>query len=91
MLLDRRWDQGQAILARGYVVLVAALFLLFLPFLTAMPVPTDDLGLPLPDRRRDLDLVPELDLDGAARGILPGCRCSPKRSRPSCVRRSPGS
>jgi dolichyl-phosphate-mannose-protein mannosyltransferase len=40
ILLDRRWDRGQAILARGYVVLVAALFLLFLPFLTAIPVPT---------------------------------------------------
>jgi dolichyl-phosphate-mannose--protein O-mannosyl transferase len=39
-LLDRRWDKGQAILARGYLVLVAALFVLFLPFLTAMPVPT---------------------------------------------------
>jgi dolichyl-phosphate-mannose--protein O-mannosyl transferase len=38
--LDRRWDRGQALLARGYVVLVAALFLLFLPFLTAIPVPT---------------------------------------------------
>ena len=53
-------------------MLVAALFLLFLPFLTAMPVPTSALGLPLPDRRRDLDLVPELDLAGPGpRGILP--------------------
>jgi dolichyl-phosphate-mannose--protein O-mannosyl transferase len=38
-LLDRRWDQGQALLARGYLVVVAALFLLFLPLLTALPVP----------------------------------------------------
>jgi len=37
--LDRRWDKGQAFLERGYVVLVLALFVLFLPFLTAMPVP----------------------------------------------------
>jgi dolichyl-phosphate-mannose--protein O-mannosyl transferase len=40
VLLDRRWDDGQAFLGRGYVLLAAALFLLFLPFLTAMPVPT---------------------------------------------------
>jgi dolichyl-phosphate-mannose-protein mannosyltransferase len=39
VLLDRKWDQGQALLARGYLTLVAALFLLFLPLLTAMPVP----------------------------------------------------
>ena len=38
-LLDRRWDEGQAVLARGYLVTVAALFLLFLPLLTALPVP----------------------------------------------------
>jgi dolichyl-phosphate-mannose-protein mannosyltransferase len=48
MLLDRRWDRGQAVLARGYVVLVAALFLLFLPFLTAMPVPTAIWGFRFP-------------------------------------------
>lgn len=48
MLLDRRWDVGQAVLARGYVVLVAALFLLFLPFLTAMPVPTGLWGFRFP-------------------------------------------
>jgi dolichyl-phosphate-mannose--protein O-mannosyl transferase len=39
VLLDRKWDEGQALLARGYLVAVAALFLLFLPLLTAMPVP----------------------------------------------------
>jgi len=48
MLLDRRWDEGQAVLARGYVVLVAVLFLLFLPFLTAMPVPTTIWGFRFP-------------------------------------------
>ena len=39
ILLDRAWDGRHPLLARGYVVLVAALFLLFLPFLTAFPVP----------------------------------------------------
>lgn len=48
ILLDRRWDDGQALVARGYVVLVAALFLLFLPFLTAMPVPTEVWGYRFP-------------------------------------------
>lgn len=48
ILLDRRWDEGQALLARGYVVLVAVLFLLFLPFLTAMPVPTAIWGFRFP-------------------------------------------
>jgi dolichyl-phosphate-mannose--protein O-mannosyl transferase len=48
ILLDRRWDEGQAFLGRGYVVLVAALFLLFLPFLTAMPVPTAIWGFRFP-------------------------------------------
>jgi dolichyl-phosphate-mannose--protein O-mannosyl transferase len=48
ILLDRRWDEGQAILARGYVVVVAALFLLFLPFLTAIPVPTALWGFNFP-------------------------------------------
>jgi len=38
-LLDRRWDDGQALLARGYLLTVVVLFLLFLPLLTAMPVP----------------------------------------------------
>lgn len=47
-LLDRRWDRGQALFARGYVVLVALLFLLFLPFLTAMPVPTAVWGFRFP-------------------------------------------
>jgi dolichyl-phosphate-mannose--protein O-mannosyl transferase len=38
-LLDQRWGRGQAIGARGYVAVVAVLFLVFLPFLTGMPVP----------------------------------------------------
>ena len=41
ILLDRAWDGRHPLLARGYVVLAAALFLLFLPFLTAIPVPAD--------------------------------------------------
>ena len=47
-LLDRRWDQGQAFFARGYVVTATALFLLFLPLLTAMPVPTSIWGYRFP-------------------------------------------
>jgi len=41
MILDRLWDGPAGRLARGYVALVAALFLLFLPLLTAFPVPQD--------------------------------------------------
>ena len=41
LILDRAWDGPARRAARGYVVLVAALFLLFLPFLTAFPVPQD--------------------------------------------------
>lgn len=48
VLLDRRWDEGQALLARGYVVLVAALFLLFLPLLTAIPLPLSFWGYRFP-------------------------------------------
>jgi dolichyl-phosphate-mannose-protein mannosyltransferase len=40
ILLDRRWDDGQALFARGYLLVAAALFLLFLPLLTAIPIPT---------------------------------------------------
>ena len=39
MLLDRHWDAPAARLARGYLVLVVALFLFFFPFLVALPVP----------------------------------------------------
>jgi dolichyl-phosphate-mannose--protein O-mannosyl transferase len=41
MLLDRAWDGRQAPIARGYLVLVAALFVLFLPLLVALPVPQE--------------------------------------------------
>jgi dolichyl-phosphate-mannose-protein mannosyltransferase len=37
-LLDREWDTSRRPAALGYVVLAAALFVLFLPFLTALPV-----------------------------------------------------
>ena len=40
-LLDQLWDGPAGRFARAYVVLVAALFLLFLPLLTAFPVPHD--------------------------------------------------
>jgi dolichyl-phosphate-mannose--protein O-mannosyl transferase len=39
MLLDRAWDGALALGARGYVVAAAVLFLFFLPFFTALPVP----------------------------------------------------
>jgi dolichyl-phosphate-mannose-protein mannosyltransferase len=39
ILLDRAWDGRHPLLARGYVVVAALLFLLFLPLLTAIPVP----------------------------------------------------
>lgn len=38
ILLDRAWDGRHPLVPRGYVLLVLALFLLFLPFLTAMAV-----------------------------------------------------
>jgi dolichyl-phosphate-mannose-protein mannosyltransferase len=38
MLLDAAWDGPQRPVALGYVALVVALFLVFLPFLTALPV-----------------------------------------------------
>jgi dolichyl-phosphate-mannose--protein O-mannosyl transferase len=39
ILLDRTWDGRHPLLARGYVVVATLLFLLFLPLLTAIPVP----------------------------------------------------
>jgi dolichyl-phosphate-mannose--protein O-mannosyl transferase len=39
MLLDRAWDGPLARGARGYVLLAAVLFALFLPLLVALPVP----------------------------------------------------
>jgi dolichyl-phosphate-mannose-protein mannosyltransferase len=38
--LDFLWDGRLRAVARGYVVLVVALFLLFFPILTAVPIPT---------------------------------------------------
>jgi len=38
-LLDLGWDGRQRYLARGYLALAAALFVLFLPFLLGLPVP----------------------------------------------------
>jgi dolichyl-phosphate-mannose-protein mannosyltransferase len=39
-VLDREWSGRLRFFARGYLLTVAALFFLFLPFLTAIPVPT---------------------------------------------------
>jgi dolichyl-phosphate-mannose--protein O-mannosyl transferase len=39
ILLDRAWDGRHPLLPRTYVTVAIALFLLFLPFLEAMPVP----------------------------------------------------
>ena len=41
LILDRAWDGPLRPLARGYVVLVLLMFLFFLPFLVALPVPMD--------------------------------------------------
>jgi dolichyl-phosphate-mannose--protein O-mannosyl transferase len=41
MLLDRVWDGPFSAASRSYVVLAGALFLLFLPVLTALPVPQE--------------------------------------------------
>jgi dolichyl-phosphate-mannose--protein O-mannosyl transferase len=38
-LLDRAWDGRHPLLPRGYLALVIVFFFLFLPFLTAIPVP----------------------------------------------------
>ena len=48
ILLDRAWDGRHPLVPRGYVLMVIALFLLFLPFLTAMPVPTTLWGFRFP-------------------------------------------
>jgi len=48
ILLDRLWDGRHPLLPRGYVLAVAALFLLFLPFLTAMAVPAQLWGFRFP-------------------------------------------
>jgi dolichyl-phosphate-mannose--protein O-mannosyl transferase len=41
LVLDRLWDGPARTAARGYVVLVILVFLFFLPFLVALPVPLD--------------------------------------------------
>lgn len=38
-LLDRQWDGPYRAAARGFAILVAVMFLFFLPFLAALPVP----------------------------------------------------
>jgi dolichyl-phosphate-mannose-protein mannosyltransferase len=48
ILLDRAWDGRHPLVPRGYVLVVMALFLLFLPFLTAMTVPTALWGFRFP-------------------------------------------
>lgn len=48
ILLDRLWDGRHPLPPRLYVLLAAALFLLFLPFLLALPVPTDLWGYRFP-------------------------------------------
>jgi len=48
ILLDRAWDGRHPLVPRGYVLVVIALFLLFLPFLTAMTVPTELWGFRFP-------------------------------------------
>jgi dolichyl-phosphate-mannose-protein mannosyltransferase len=47
-LLDRAWDGRHPILPRAYVLLAAGLFLLFLPFLTAIGVPKELWGFRFP-------------------------------------------
>jgi dolichyl-phosphate-mannose-protein mannosyltransferase len=41
MILDRAWDGRFGVGARAYVLLVLLLFLFFLPFFVALPVPLD--------------------------------------------------
>lgn len=48
ILLDRAWDGRHPLLPRGYVLLAAALFLLFLPFLVGLPVPLSLWGFRFP-------------------------------------------
>ncbi len=62
MLLDRAWDGPLARAARGYVALAGALFLLFLPLLTALPVTQGVWAFRFPVGSRPVDLVPDLDL-----------------------------
>jgi dolichyl-phosphate-mannose--protein O-mannosyl transferase len=47
-VLDRTWDGRHPLVARGYVLVVVGLFLLYLPFLTAIPVPASAWGYRFP-------------------------------------------
>jgi dolichyl-phosphate-mannose--protein O-mannosyl transferase len=40
LLLDRYWEGRYAVVARSYLAIVVLLFFLFLPFLTAIPIPS---------------------------------------------------
>jgi dolichyl-phosphate-mannose--protein O-mannosyl transferase len=48
IFLDRAWDGRHPLLPRAYVAVAMALFLLFLPFLTALPVPAGLWGYRFP-------------------------------------------
>jgi dolichyl-phosphate-mannose--protein O-mannosyl transferase len=48
ILLDRAWDGRHPLLPRAYVAVAMVLFLLFLPFLTALPVPAGLWGYRFP-------------------------------------------
>ncbi len=48
IFLDRVWDGRHPLLPRAYVALALALFILFLPFLTAIPVPVGLWGYRFP-------------------------------------------
>jgi dolichyl-phosphate-mannose--protein O-mannosyl transferase len=48
IFLDRVWDGRHPLLPRAYVIVAIGLFLLFLPFLTAIPVPVRVWGYRFP-------------------------------------------
>lgn len=48
IFLDEAWDGRHPLVPRGFVVLAAALFLLFLPLLTAIPMPMSLWGFRFP-------------------------------------------
>ena len=66
IFLDRVWDGRHPLLPRAYVILAIGLFVLFLPFLTAIPVPVGLWGYRFPllgggalDVVSDLGLAPD--------------------------------
>ena len=89
ILLDRDWDGRHPLLPRGYVLLVIALFLLFLPFLTAMTVLLDAVGLPLPVRGGPVDLVPALGLASVSPGAERARRAAERAISGARARRKP--